>query len=269
MKFRRLAKVALIGITLAAPGLGAQPRRAITFEDFASARMVSDPQLSPDGQWLLYAVRSTDLAANKRTTRTFMAPVNGGTARQYPDDKTIASEARWSPDGKSVAYTNAGQLWIAPAGGGAARQLTALTGGASGPVWSPKGDRVAFVTATYPDVPRRWVQRGEGEGEEREQGEGAHRRPAAVSPLECVRRRDAVAPVRGEARRQRPARLDSRCEVRCAPGTVRRQRGVLVQPRWQMAGVHRQGSGRGQRVVDGPEYLCGRGRRRDATRHDR
>jgi dipeptidyl aminopeptidase/acylaminoacyl peptidase len=146
--FARLAALALWG---AATALPAQQRRVITFEDFASARMVSDPQLSPDGQWLLYAVRSTDLAANKRTTRTFIAPVSGGAARQFPDDKTIASEARWAPDGSKVAYVSGGQLWVASPTGDQTRQLTNLTGGASGPVWSPSGDNLAFVSSVYPD----------------------------------------------------------------------------------------------------------------------
>ena len=150
MKCRKLVKSALVVLSFAAPVLGAQQRRAVTFEDFASARMVSDPQLSADGQWLLYAVRSTDLAANRRTTRTFMAPVSGGAARQFPDDQTIASEARWAPNGGTVAYVSGGQLWMASPAGGQRRQLTTLTGGASGPVWSPTGDNIAFVSAVYP-----------------------------------------------------------------------------------------------------------------------
>ncbi|MDQ8154982.1 MAG: S9 family peptidase [Gemmatimonadota bacterium] len=151
MSLVRRSFVAALVLATAALDLGAQARRPISFEEFAASRIVSDPQLSPDGQWLLYAVRSTDLTANRRSTRTWMAPVSGGAARQFPDDKTAATEARWSPDGASVAFTSGGQLWIAPAKGGAAKQLTNLTGGASGPVWSPKGDRIAFVSAVYPD----------------------------------------------------------------------------------------------------------------------
>ena len=151
MKCHRLLPFALVILAGATPGLGAQQRRVITFEDFASARMVSDPQLSPDGKLLLYAVRTADLAANKRTTRTWLVPVGGGAARLFPDDKTVASEARWAPDGQSVVYGTGGQLWIASSTGNNARQLTNLTGGASGPVWSPKGDRIAFVSAVYPD----------------------------------------------------------------------------------------------------------------------
>lgn len=150
MMCRHLAKFTLVVLSFAAPALGAQQRRAIAFEDFASARMVSDPQLSADGAWLLYAVRTTDLSANRRTTRTWLAPVGGGPARAFPDEKTLASEARWAPDGKSVVYASGGQLWIASARGEHARQLTNLTGGASGPVWAPSGDRIAFVSAVYP-----------------------------------------------------------------------------------------------------------------------
>ena len=151
MSFARRIMWAAFATTMAVPALVAQQRRPITFEDFASAKIVSDPQLSPDGQWLLYGVRSTDLAANKRTTRTFLASVSGGVARQFPDDKTIASEARWSPDGKLVAYVSGGQLWISSATGASARQMTKLTGGASGPVWAPTGNLLAFVSAVYPD----------------------------------------------------------------------------------------------------------------------
>jgi dipeptidyl aminopeptidase/acylaminoacyl peptidase len=142
----------LVGAALFVPGvLVAQGKQVLSFEDFSALRAVSDPQLSPDGKQVLYAVRTTDVAANRRTTRSFVMPSAGGTARAFPDDKTTASEARWSPDGAKVAYVAGGQLWVAGSDGSNARQLTNLSGGASGPVWSPAGDRVAFVSAVYPD----------------------------------------------------------------------------------------------------------------------
>ena len=152
MSLLRRLSVALLAVVVSTPGIRAQTRHPITFEEFASARIVSDPQLSPDGKWLLYAVRSTDLVQNRRTTRTFLMPASGGGPMAFPDTETITSEARWSPDGKSVAYISGGQLWIiSVTGNGERRQLTNLTGGASGPVWSPTGDRIAFVSAVYPE----------------------------------------------------------------------------------------------------------------------
>ena len=134
----------------ATPSLAAQQPRVISFEDFSAVRAVSDPQLSPDGRSLLYAVRTTDIAANRRTTKTSLVSVSGGAPRAFPDDKTAAAEARWSPDGQHVAYVAGGQLWVSDAAGANARQLTSLSGGASGPVWAGSGDRIAFVSSVYP-----------------------------------------------------------------------------------------------------------------------
>ena len=126
-------------------------RRAMSFTDFSAVRGVSDPQVSPDGQSVLYAVRTTDVDANKRRTRTYVVPIAGGDAREFPADNILASEARWSPDGARVAYIARGQLWVADAAGSNARQLTNLSTGAGGPVWSPTSDRIGFVSSVYPE----------------------------------------------------------------------------------------------------------------------
>jgi Tol biopolymer transport system component len=143
--------LALAGPIALASSLGAQARRPMTFDDFAAMKAVSDPQLSPDGQTVLYAVRTTDVDANRRSTTTYTMALGGGSARAFPDDTTRAAEARWSPDGRRVAYTAGGQLWIANADGSGRKKLTSLNGQASGPVWSPAGDEIAFVSAVWPD----------------------------------------------------------------------------------------------------------------------
>jgi dipeptidyl aminopeptidase/acylaminoacyl peptidase len=139
-------------VALASSSLAQQTKRALTFEDFAAVRLVSDPQISPDGRSLLYALRTTDVEANRRVTYTMLAPVaTPGSARRFPNDTTRATEARWSPDGSRIAYITGGQLWVADARGAGARQISNLAGGASGLVWSPTGTHVAFVSAVTPD----------------------------------------------------------------------------------------------------------------------
>jgi dipeptidyl aminopeptidase/acylaminoacyl peptidase len=129
----------------------AQQKRPITFDDFAAVRAVSDPQPSPDGKRVLYTVRTTDVTRNTRSAQTYVVSTAGGAARPFPGADVSAAEARWSPDGKHVAYVAGGQLWAADADGSNPKQLTNLTGGAAGPVWSPAGDRVAFTSSVYPD----------------------------------------------------------------------------------------------------------------------
>ena len=154
-----LATAALFAVDVSAQG---RIQRPMTFEDFAAVRNVGDPQISPDGNWVLYSVRTTDVNANKRTTVTRLARVGIASdgdrveppalaPSQFPNASTSATEARWSPDGKRIAYIANGQLWIADPSGGSARQISNVSGGAGGPVWSPTGDRIAFVTGVYPD----------------------------------------------------------------------------------------------------------------------
>ena len=147
----------LAGLVLLASGTaGAQQKRPITFDDFAAVRAVSDPQPSPDGKVVLYSVRTTDVAANKRTSQTFAVTTGGGTPTLFPGREAAgadasATEARWSPDGKHVAYIANDQLWIADPNGANPRQLTRVNGGATGPVWSPIGDKIAFTSSVYPE----------------------------------------------------------------------------------------------------------------------
>src|SRR5437868_13084425 len=100
----------------AAQSLGAQ-QRPLTYDDFAAVRAISDPQISPDGRSVLYVVRTTDVGANRRSGKTYLGPLTGGTPRVFPGDDVSASEARWSPDGRRVAYIAGGQLWMADADG--------------------------------------------------------------------------------------------------------------------------------------------------------
>lgn len=123
----------------------------MTFDDFAAVRNVTDPQISPDGRLVLYNARTTDVGANARTSRTYVIPFGGGQPKAFPSANVAATEARWSPDGRHVAYVAGGQLWVADADGSNAKQLTKLNGGATGPVWAPASDRIAFTSSVYPD----------------------------------------------------------------------------------------------------------------------
>jgi len=146
--------IVVFALAVATSVAGAQQRRVITFEDFAGMKAVSDAQISPDGKSVLYAVRTTDIAGNTRSAATFIAPVSAGEPHPFPccdGPNVAATEARWSPDGKHIAYVADGQLWIADANGLGRHKITSLNGGATGPVWSPSGDRIAFTSSVYPE----------------------------------------------------------------------------------------------------------------------
>jgi dipeptidyl aminopeptidase/acylaminoacyl peptidase len=81
--------------------------------DLVMMDRVSDPQLSPDGRYAAFGVRSTDYAANKGVNAIYVLDLKKGGAPV----KVVAkgSSARWSPDGHSLYYMapadGVSQLW--------------------------------------------------------------------------------------------------------------------------------------------------------------
>jgi len=127
-----------------------QQQQPLNIDSFEAVKAVSDPQIAPSGSAVLYSVRTTNLASNSRSSMTYKVAASGGAPTAFPDASTSVGEARWSPDGKRVAYVAGDQLWVADQVGGSRKQLTTLTGGATGPVWSPSGDRIAFTSRVFP-----------------------------------------------------------------------------------------------------------------------
>lgn len=137
----------------------AQPdeRRPMTIEDLLAFRRVSDPQISPDGQSVVYVQATVDLEKNRLFSDLWLAPVKGGQPRRLttlPDKN--ASHPRWSPDGKKILFesnrSGDNQLWVLDLErGGEAEQLTTIATEASNGIWSHDGQSIAFVSAVWPE----------------------------------------------------------------------------------------------------------------------
>jgi len=146
-------------LVLAAPALS-QPtsttKRPMTVDDLFKFKRVADPQISPDGKWVVYSVAAIDdVATNKTSSTLWLASTDGKTRRQLTNTTKKDRQPRWSPDGKSILFvsTRSGtpQLWLIDTGGGEARQLTTISTGVSDPTWSRDGKRIAFVSAVWPE----------------------------------------------------------------------------------------------------------------------
>src|SRR5215472_10247323 len=78
--------------------------RAITIDDFFQIRDVSQPELSPDGQWIAYAVRTRMLKEDKNEQRLWMVATRGGEPIPMTAEGVSSSHARWSSDGKYLSF---------------------------------------------------------------------------------------------------------------------------------------------------------------------
>src|SRR5918912_2599344 len=150
---RLLTRACVLAVALCAlaPARAQTPRARLTVQELLKIRRVADPQLSPDGRWVAYQITVPDVAANRSRTQIYLISTGGGEPKQLTSGASSASEPRWSPDGKALAFVTGGQVWTMDASAGDRRQVTNLSTGADGPVWSPDGKWIAFTSDVYPD----------------------------------------------------------------------------------------------------------------------
>jgi dipeptidyl aminopeptidase/acylaminoacyl peptidase len=126
-------------------------RRFLGPEDFFRIQTVSEPQVSPDGQWIAYVLTSNDREADEARSAIWMVNWRGDQQIQLTNAVRGAHAPRWSPDGRYLAFIAAtagsenAQIMLLDRRGGEARQLTRVAEPIGDYFWSPDGLRLAVV----------------------------------------------------------------------------------------------------------------------------
>src|SRR6266850_1308375 len=81
--------------------------RNISIDDYFQIRDVAQPELSPDGQWVAYSVRTRILKDDKNEQRLWMISTHGGDPVPLTAEGVSSSHPRWSPDGKYLSFLSA------------------------------------------------------------------------------------------------------------------------------------------------------------------
>jgi len=145
-------------ISVAVPCFG-QSKHPFTFEEMMKLKRIGEPEVSPDGKWVLFSVGEIDLEANSRTSHVWIVPTAGGQEREIIAGQD-ATRPRWAPDGKRFAFlsyqSGASQVWIADFDSSAGtatglRMFTSIATQARSELWSPDGKSVFFVSNVYPE----------------------------------------------------------------------------------------------------------------------
>lgn len=151
MKQSRVVLAALLGCG-AMTTSQAEPFSA---EHLVRLDRVGSPSVSPNGDWVAYAVRKTDMDANKGRYDLWLSPTAGGDARQLTKGEENETSPAWSADGNTIYFLSpagdSSQVWRIAVDGGEPEQVTRLPVDVGTFRLAPDGDRLVFSAAVYPD----------------------------------------------------------------------------------------------------------------------
>src|SRR5947207_5399829 len=155
MSRSRLIRVVVSAVLSSAMALAlsAQSPRPMGIVDLLSVPRLADPQLSPDGRDIVFTKSDADWKVGKRITHIWRARVDGP-GNDVPVQLTHGAESettpRWSPDGKTIAFTakrgddEFEQIYLLAIDGGEARRLTSHASSVSDISWAPDGSALYF-----------------------------------------------------------------------------------------------------------------------------
>ena len=148
----RLALVVGVGVLIWALPAGAntdapkaaEPAPKARFQplDVFQLEYASDPQISPDGKRIVYERSFMDIMTDRRRSNLWLVNTDGTDHRPLTTGNGNDGSARWSPDGRRLAYVSASdgtsQIWVRWMDTGQAAKLTNLLKPPRGLSWSPE-----------------------------------------------------------------------------------------------------------------------------------
>ena len=140
-------RIALL-LLLATPGLcAAQP--VFAPEDVFSLSWASDPQVSPDGSFVIYSHNFMDIMEDRRRSNLWRIDIDGENARPLTTGAMNDSGARIAPDNERVAYLSGAdrgaQIFVRWIESGETLQVTHLDRAPGSLAWSPDGEWLAYT----------------------------------------------------------------------------------------------------------------------------
>ena len=117
---------------------------------------VSEPVVSPDGAWVAYSVRTTDMPANRGRTSIWLDATDGSAHKRLTSDAGNGNSPAWAANGQSVYFlssrSGSSQVWRIAIAGGEAEQVTKLPTDVGGFIVFPDSQRLLLAMDVWPDA---------------------------------------------------------------------------------------------------------------------
>jgi dipeptidyl aminopeptidase/acylaminoacyl peptidase len=126
-----LLSLALLAVLPAfSPAQTPAPSHPLTVHDMLAMDRISDSQVSPDGKWIAFTVRETDLAANRGRTDIWLVGTDGKGLHRLTSHPASDFNGRWTPCSQWIFFlstrSGSSQIWRIKVDGGEAEQWTRL-----------------------------------------------------------------------------------------------------------------------------------------------
>lgn len=128
-------------------GLNAQ-KTNFSYLDVYDLQYVSDPQISPNGDWVVYRRMGFDIMEDKAAGNLWMVKSDGSQHQKLTSRDESESNATWSPSGNQLAFTSntdeGSEIFVYWIGSGKIAKISQLPFSPSSLTWSPDGQQLAF-----------------------------------------------------------------------------------------------------------------------------
>ncbi len=123
-------------------------KKAFQMKDVFELEFASDPQISPDGNFIAYVRNRTDIMKDNIHSSIWLIQTDGSEHLPLGSDEDRTSSPRWSPDGKRLAYLSSTkdgtEIFVSWMETGRTARLTFLPKSPRSLSWSPDGNWLAF-----------------------------------------------------------------------------------------------------------------------------
>jgi dipeptidyl aminopeptidase/acylaminoacyl peptidase len=152
---------------------GIAQKKDFSYLDIYDLQHVSDPQISPERDWVVYRRMGFDIMKDRSHGNLWMLKTDGSQHQKLTSDERGEYSPRWSPDGNRIAFVRStdegAEIYMYWMNTGKTAKLTQLPFSPSSLTWSPDGGQIAFsmhvpqkppVIAKMPPKPKgaKWAE---------------------------------------------------------------------------------------------------------------
>ncbi|MGI9546062.1 MAG: S9 family peptidase [Flavobacteriaceae bacterium] len=145
----------VLSILWLSSGIGQQPN--FSYLDVFELEYVTDPQIAPDGSWIIYRRMGFDIMNDRAIGNLWMIRPDGSQHRKLTSREISESSGRWSPDGRRIAFlsqTDEGsEIYMYWLNSGNFARISQLPFTPASLTWSPDGNLLAFTMNVSKDPP--------------------------------------------------------------------------------------------------------------------